>query len=413
LIATGLHVISGPCAYAGELITISDDEVLEIVVPDHKSKAEEAAARPEDSAYSPYRILVAERLETDFGISRKHYVLVAVQEAQGYCGGCYPTHFAIIDVDSRTLVWSYSSIGLHAFSSLRTFALSKGGATDVFAFQYAEGSHGCCASVRENWYRGRFVRGGLDCSPIWSGLVRWENGGNRGGTQERGCGRMAPEPNGLGFLYKTVVAFAEGAPCDDSSETLESACAKSPFGLCSGAVELTSTERWETTDAELRRTQRGVARRDRASSKVFPFRLRVRIPGDYLSAPSPRVESRTLAVSEVVSLNGKYRIESVRNGISQPEIRLVQREEGKTLRVIPLSDGDMFAGELLAVGWMRDSSRFLAVVRFGYAEHKVLLSFGVSGSDDLWEKLLADDAEQYDDGFLVTARLRKSNRPHR
>jgi hypothetical protein len=73
----------------------------------------------------------------------------------------------------------------------------------------------------------------------------------------------------------------------------------------------------------------------------------------------------------------------------------------------------MFAGELLAVGWMRDSSRFLAVVRFGYAEHKVLLSFGVSGSDDLWEKLLADDAEQYDDGFLVTARLRKSNRPHR
>jgi hypothetical protein len=98
--------------------SLSDEEIFQLLVPDHKSKAEKAAAHPDEPAYSPYRLEVAERLETDFGIAGKHYSLVAVQEMTGFCGSCYPTYFGIIDRDSGNLAWSYLNIGLHGSPNL-------------------------------------------------------------------------------------------------------------------------------------------------------------------------------------------------------------------------------------------------------------------------------------------------------
>jgi hypothetical protein len=395
--------------------SLSDEEIFQLLVPDHKSKAEKAAAHPDEPAYSPYRLEVAERLETDFGIAGKHYSLVAVQEMTGFCGSCYPTYFGIIDRDSGNLAWSYLNIGLHGSPNLRTFPLSKGDRNLVFAIQRTEGSQGCCTLIREDWYRPRLSEEGFDCAPIWSGLIQWENAGNRSGTQEMGCGRMAREPGGPGFLYSTVTSLSltEDISCDDSSEDLVTACAKSPQDLCGGAVELTTTERFEVTESGLKRTRREVARKDRVSSKVFPFRLPVRSGANFPSEPGAVRESRVDPLREVRSPDGKYRIETVRGVTGAQEVRLVRRADGETVRTVKMSDGDFFDGDLVAVGWMRDSSRFFAVVRFGYLGHEGLLSFAVSSGVDLWEKLLADDAARYSDGFVLTSRSRASPPPHR
>lgn len=382
--------------------SISKDEIFLMLVPDYKSRREEAAAHPDDPAYSPFRIDVADSLDTDFGISGRHYLLVAVQATQGFCGGCYPTYFGIIDLDSRTLVWTFVNIGLYGAPNLKVFELPRG--KPIFSFRRVEGSQGCCSSTIEDWYQPRRRKSGLDCTRIWSGRVHWENAGNRGGTQEVGCGRMAREPGGR-FLYSTVTttSFDPETPCPDPDETLKSACSKSIPDLC-GDVQLMTTERWDLTDSGLKRTERKVGRKDRASSEIFPFHLDVRSPGNYLTEPSDPAKLVTGSVREVVSPDGRYQIEPMRNGIGREEVRLVSRIDAETLRVVKMSDGDRFEGELLAVGWMGDSSRFFAVVRFGYLEHQVLLSFAVPEGEDLWEKLLADDAAKYSDGFVLTSR---------
>jgi hypothetical protein len=86
------------------------------------------------------------------------------------------------------------------------------------------------------------------------------------------------------------------------------------------------------------------------------------------------------------------------------ELHVVRVEDGATVRVVPLSDGDSFQGEVVATGWATDSARFLAVLRFGYGQHDALLSFGIATKDDYWERLLGEDVERYGPGFLVSPR---------
>ena len=117
--------------------------------------------------------------------------------------------------------------------------------------------------------------------------------------------------------------------------------------------------------------------------------------------------SGNASVREVPSPDGVYRIERVQEGLTR-EVRLVRRADGEAVRTVKLTDGDAFDCYVLAVGWMRDSSRFFAVVEFGYLGYKVLLSFGMSNGLDLWEKLLADDAARYSDGFVLTSRAPES-----
>jgi hypothetical protein len=376
-----------------------EDEILHAMIPTYDSDTAEASKHPDDPAYSPFTAHVAESLRATFGLPGKDYLLVAVQWGKGFCGGCYPTAFGIFDLRTRKLVWRWDASGLHTPPGLKVFRLSPVGSW-AFSLRFAEGSQGGAGIERERWLKPVPEGDSLECEEVWSGAVSTANGGNRGGGMELGCGWIAPTQKPGEYEFRQSTFYA--APCSDGEdrpEFFELPCAvrRDAYRKCS-PVEIEKVERWVEGAKGLKRISSKTSRIDRAKCEVFPFDLPIRSASLRRTAASTLVFLSANDARLLDSPNKKYRV-IFEKPQGRSEVSLFRG--GRHLRTIRMQQGDSFDGQAQGLGWTSDSSRFFVVVRFGLTEDRALLSFSVDGQKDYWEKLLADCAAEWNDGFVL------------
>jgi hypothetical protein len=84
--------------------------------------------------------------------------------------------------------------------------------------------------------------------------------------------------------------------------------------------------------------------------------------------------------------------------VSRDAIELKAKEDPRPLRAVPLVAG-FFEGVVKHAGWSSDESRLFVVLEFGVRD-RAMLSFGLNGGGDFWERLIPDD-ETIPEAFLV------------
>ncbi|MBK9065090.1 MAG: hypothetical protein IPL89_18230 [Acidobacteria bacterium] len=394
----------GPPKPTLQLGGLSEPEVMEFLLPGYEAPPEPAHDPQAEPEWNVTRAKVFEAIETDLGLLKGRYLLAIVNGSTGACAQCGFTIVGIIDLTRSLLVWKVEPDHYwgHGLELLR---LRPGDSQLAFAFQWDRGAHEHNSYGMKAIYRPRRTEaGGVDCDLVWSDLVSSRAGlGANGVMWHSRCASMTPGPRAREWTYRRrtffgVAANEEEYDTEDEDPEFSNMPCESDWG---GIVEIRRKELWvvQRESGVMSRVSTRSERVDRAPSSTFPLSLPVR--SDTWVRVKPQLTGLTGLERSVNSPNGRFRIRLSDSPSTENEVILTTRE-GQVVRSLKGWKTDFFIGEVEALGWAKDESRFFAVLTFEY--ERALLSFSVEGTDDYWEEVLDPYDTSWHDGFVMRPR---------
>jgi hypothetical protein len=217
------------------------------------------------------------------------------------------------------------------------------------------------------------------------------------------CASMTPGARDREWTYRGRTFFGVAASeAEDDTEDEDPEFSKMPCeNDWGGIVEIRRKERWvvQGESGVMSRVSTRSERIDLAPSSTFPLSLPVRSEAWARAKPRPR--KVITEASFVGSPNGRFRVRLSEGRSTNKEVELTT-VDGQVVRSLKGWNTDFFVGEVEALGWAKDESRFFAVVTF--EDERALLSFSVHETDDYWEELLDPYDTSWHDGFVMRPR---------
>lgn len=400
---------------------MSEEQVLELAVPDFRKKMTLSKAHEHDELNDyQFRAKLATSLTTDLGSPGSSFFVVVVAITYGYCDCCHGGRLTVIDLAKRRVVWSAETDGavgpdwIKPSKQLRVFRLFPDDPLVTLAVRSSTpcGGGGGGAEI-ETWYQPRRNNvGDLQFERMWHGDLEYGYSGRRGGRWSEGCAEIQslwPRRAYIYVVHELAGWIDKTLTARDPFKTIERPCTNADDNF--GAVDFVSTSL--LTPGQIvaglgANAPPKLARRNLQPTVTFPFNLPVRrlfadvrqlqrsdTAKHALSVPSP---DGTLVVgADKDEWPSRYTLQ-IRRVVKPTVLRQIPDPAWVDANRRPNEYGGY---SFPWVGWTPDSRRCLAVVEVGLRFGPVLVSLTPDGKGDAWEGLLPRGQDVLGDGFIL------------